>query len=146
MMSVRSRQIRSVAMVLGLSLFTMVAIASRPEAAAESSIRIAAGDTLPSWLATVANGPLSRAHWGVAVFDIEAGRWVALHNADRFFVPASNLKLVVSAVALERLGPDFTYRTTVYATQPIGSNGTLNGDLVLYGRGDPNLSGRHAPS
>jgi len=145
-MSTRLRQIRSIATVLGLSLFTIVAIASRPQATAESSTPIAARDTLPSWLATVANGPLSRAHWGVAVYDIEGEQWVALHNADQFFVPASNLKLVVSAVALERLGPDFTYRTTVYATRPIGSDGTLNGDLVLYGRGDPNLSGRHAPT
>jgi D-alanyl-D-alanine carboxypeptidase/D-alanyl-D-alanine-endopeptidase (penicillin-binding protein 4) len=146
-MSTRLRQIRSIATVLGLSLSSVVAIASRPEATTnQSSIRIAARDTLPSWLATVASGPLSRAHWGVAVYDIEAGRWIALHNADRFFVPASNLKLVVSAVALERLGPDFTYRTTVYATRPISSDGTLDGDLVLYGRGDPNLSGRHAPS
>ncbi len=143
-MSTRSRQFRSISIVLGLSLLT--AVASRPSEAVESSVQVAPSDTLPSWLATVASGVLSRAHWGVAVYDTEAEQWVALHNADRFFVPASNLKLVVSAVALERLGPDFTYRTTVYATQPVDPDGTLSGDLVLYGRGDPNLSGRHAPS
>lgn len=143
-MFAHSRQIRSISTVLGLSLLT--AVASRPGVAIESTAQFAPSDTLPSWLATVANGVLSRAHWGVAVYDTEAERWVALHNADRFFVPASNLKLVVSAVALERLGPEFTYRTTVYATQPVDPDGTLNGDLVLYGRGDPNLSGRYAPS
>lgn len=139
-----SRQIRSLWAVLGLSLLALVA--SRPGAAIESTVQFGSSDTLPSWLATVANGALSRAHWGVAVYDTGAEQWIALHNADRFFVPASNLKLIVSAVALERLGPEFTYRTTVYATQPVDPDGTLNGDLVLYGRGDPNLSGRYAPS
>lgn len=102
------------------------------------------GDSLPGWLHRVAEGALERAHWGVAVYDLDAGRWVTLHNADRWFIPASNQKLVVSAVALERLGPGFTYLTSVYATAPI-EDGVLDGDLVLYGRGDPNLSGRHAP-
>ena len=102
--------------------------------------------SLPAWLADVATGPLARAHWGVAVRDLDSGRWVARHAADRFFVPASNLKLVVSATGLERLGPDYTWRTSVYGTTPIGPGGVLDGDLVLFGRGDPNLSGRHAPT
>lgn len=111
-----------------------------------TSAAVATNDSLPVWLGRVAEGGLARAHWGVALYDLEAERWIALHSADRFFVPASNLKLVVSAVALERLGRDFTWRTSVYATRPIGRDGTLEGDLVLYGRGDPNLSGRFATS
>jgi D-alanyl-D-alanine carboxypeptidase/D-alanyl-D-alanine-endopeptidase (penicillin-binding protein 4) len=103
-------------------------------------------DALPGWLAEVADGSLARAHWGVAVRDLDSDRWVARHAADRFFVPASNLKLVVSATGLEQLGPDYAWRTSVYGTTPIGPDGVLDGDLVLYGRGDPNLSGRHAPS
>lgn len=101
---------------------------------------------LPAWIAAVATGPLARAHWGVAVRDLDSGRWVARHAADRYFVPASNLKLVVAATALERLGRDYAWRTSVYGTAPIGPAGILDGDLVLYGRGDPNLSGRFAPS
>ena len=106
----------------------------------------AAGSTLPAWIAAVATGPLTRAHWGVAVWDLDAGHWVARHAADRYFVPASNLKLVVAATALERLGPEYAWRTSVYGTAPVGPGGVLDGDLVLYGRGDPNLSGRFAPS
>ncbi len=101
---------------------------------------------VPPWLAGAAAGPLARAHWGVAVYDPSANRWIAAHAADRYFVPASNLKLVVTAVALERLGPDFTWRTSVYGTAPVGGDGVLRGDLVLYGRGDPNLSGRFTDS
>jgi D-alanyl-D-alanine carboxypeptidase/D-alanyl-D-alanine-endopeptidase (penicillin-binding protein 4) len=107
---------------------------------------VAAPDARPGWLAEIATGPLARAQWGVAVWDLGADRWVARHEADRYFVPASNLKLVVSATGLERLGADYAWRTSVYATAPIGPAGVLEGDLVLYGRGDPNLSGRFAPS
>lgn len=107
---------------------------------------IHAGDSLPAWLAAVADGALARAHWGVAVYDLDARRWVIQHHADMYFVPASNLKLVVTAAALARLGPDYRYRTSVYGTEPVGGNGVLDGDLVLYGRGDPNLSGRYAPT
>lgn len=112
----------------------------------EAPPRALMSDSLPAWLRSVATGPLMRAHWGVAVYDLGAQRWVAEHNADRFFMPASNLKLVVSAVALDRLGPDYHYRTSLHATAPPGNDGTIDGDLILYGRGDPNLSGRHAPS
>ena len=101
---------------------------------------------LPTWIAELASGPLARAHWGVAVQDLASGRWVLRHAADRYFVPASNLKLVVAATALERLGADYAWRTSVYGTAALDPAGTLDGDLVLYGRGDPNLSGRFAPS
>jgi D-alanyl-D-alanine carboxypeptidase/D-alanyl-D-alanine-endopeptidase (penicillin-binding protein 4) len=122
-----------------------------PPAGASSAASRAPGAThaaeaLPDWLADVATGPLARAHWGLAVQDLSTGRWVLRHAADRYFVPASNLKLVVSATALERLGADYEWRTSVYGTEPIGPGGVLDGDLVLYGRGDPNLSGRFAPS
>ncbi|HET7691665.1 MAG TPA: D-alanyl-D-alanine carboxypeptidase/D-alanyl-D-alanine-endopeptidase [Gemmatimonadota bacterium] len=111
-----------------------------------SSSHVDPESALPAWLAEVATGTLARSHWGVAVRDLATGRWVARHDADRYFVPASNLKLVVSAAALERLGADYAWRTSVYGTEPIGAGGVLDGDLVLYGRGDPNLSGRFAPS
>jgi D-alanyl-D-alanine carboxypeptidase/D-alanyl-D-alanine-endopeptidase (penicillin-binding protein 4) len=126
--------------------------ASSPPAAAPTATALpgaaATGSTeaFPGWLADVATGALARSHWGVAVRDLDTGRWVARHEADRYFVPASNLKLVVSATALERLGADYTWRTSVYGTAPPGEGGVLDGDLVLYGRGDPNLSARFAPS
>lgn len=63
-------------------------------------------------------------------------------NAERLLQPASNVKLFTVAAALHHLGPSFTYRTTVYATGPVEPGGRLRGDLVLEGRGDPNLSGR----
>jgi D-alanyl-D-alanine carboxypeptidase/D-alanyl-D-alanine-endopeptidase (penicillin-binding protein 4) len=121
-------------------------VAATSPAPADGPAAAPAAADRPGWLAEIATGPLARAQWGVAVWDLGADRWVARHEADRYFVPASNLKLVVSATALERLGAEYEWRTSVYGTAPIGSTGVLDGDLVLYGRGDPNLSGRFAPS
>ncbi len=87
------------------------------------------------------NAPgLDRNLWGVAVTDLE-GRLLYGRNAERLFVPASNTKLVVVSTALTLLGPDYTVPTSVYGTGPV-LEGELQGDLVLYGRGDPTFSKR----
>lgn len=78
--------------------------------------------------------------WGVAVTDLD-GHLLFGRNADRLFIPASNTKLVVSVTANALLGPSFTVRTSVFSTGPI-ADGVLNGDLILYGRGDPTFSKR----
>jgi serine-type D-Ala-D-Ala carboxypeptidase/endopeptidase (penicillin-binding protein 4) len=83
-----------------------------------------------------------RAYWGIEVADARTGEALVRHNAERLFVPASNTKLVVASAAAHYLDPDFRYRTTIYATGPV-QNGVLRGDLVIYGRGDPTISGRY---
>ncbi len=88
--------------------------------------------------------PFDRALWGIAIAD-PTGRIVFERNGQRLFQPASNAKLVVSAVAAALLPPDFRFRTSVYAAVPI-ADGVLHGDLVLYGRGDPTLSDRYYPT
>ncbi|MEY2688565.1 MAG: hypothetical protein RL375_2763 [Pseudomonadota bacterium] len=60
------------------------------------------------------------------------------HQADRLANPASVIKLVTSAVALDVLGPLYTWNTPVYADGPV-SQGVLRGSLVIQGRGDPRL-------
>src|SRR6184192_2424514 len=83
--------------------------------------------------------PFDRANWGVYVVD--DGKVLFARNADRFYVPASNTKLVVTAAATVLLPPDYRVTTSVYANGRV-DNGVLNGDLVLYGRGDPTWSER----
>lgn len=78
--------------------------------------------------------------WGVSVTDVD-GRVLYSRNGDRLFVPASNTKLLASITATALLGPNFTVKTSLYATGPI-ENGVLQGDLILYGRGDPTFSKR----
>lgn len=78
----------------------------------------------------------------VAVYSVERGAPLYLHAADQPVLPASNMKLYTTAAALDRLGPDYQFTTSLYADGPVRPDGTLDGNLILVGRGDPALSGR----
>ncbi|MEX2610786.1 MAG: D-alanyl-D-alanine carboxypeptidase/D-alanyl-D-alanine-endopeptidase [Gemmatimonadota bacterium] len=80
--------------------------------------------------------------WGVAVVSLDRGDTLFAMGPDRTLTPASNMKLFSSAAALHFLGPDFRFTTFLLATGPV-ANGVLEGDLVLYGTGDPTLSSRY---
>jgi len=84
--------------------------------------------------------PFDRASWGLLVQD-DGGRILYQRNADRFAVPASNTKLVVTAAAAVLLPVDYRVRTSLYVNGRV-QDGVLSGDLVLYGRGDPTWSQR----
>ena len=84
--------------------------------------------------------PFNRATWNVHVVD-DRGRVLFSRNADRFSVPASNTKLVVAAAAAALLPPDYRVRTSLYVNGSL-AGGVLEGDLILYGRGDPTWSQR----
>jgi D-alanyl-D-alanine carboxypeptidase/D-alanyl-D-alanine-endopeptidase (penicillin-binding protein 4) len=71
------------------------------------------------------------------------GEPVRSANARVPVIPASTMKLVTAAVALDRLGPDFRYTTSV-AAAPI-ENGVVTGDLYLIGGGDPLLTSNEFP-
>ena len=60
-------------------------------------------------------------------------------NADSAMIPASSLKLVTAAAALELLGPQTRFETTAKSKTPDDS-GTINGDLFIIGGGDPLLT------
>jgi serine-type D-Ala-D-Ala carboxypeptidase/endopeptidase (penicillin-binding protein 4) len=83
--------------------------------------------------------------WGILVVDAKDGHLLFAENADHYFVPASNMKLFTTALALATLGPDFKFKTTIEARSPVGPDGKLEGSLYLVGRGDPNLSNRKFP-
>src|SRR5882757_7384725 len=89
--------------------------------------------------------PTNKGEWGLLIADAEGGETLYEQNADKFFVPASNMKLFSTALALAKLGPDFRFRTTLETRGAISSEGVLSGDVVLVGRGDPNLSNRKFP-
>ena len=95
--------------------------------------------------AAVAEVHAQKALWGVLVVDRDSGDTLYELNADRFFTPASNAKIFTSALALSTLGPDFHFHTTLETSGQLGSDGRLVGDLVLVGRGDPDLSNRKFP-
>jgi|GEM_PF-91060 len=77
--------------------------------------------------------------WGVFVTSLKDGRVLVARDAQKTFTPASTMKVVTTAVALDRLGADFRWRTSVMAEKEIDASGNLNGDLILYGRGAPDF-------
>jgi D-alanyl-D-alanine carboxypeptidase/D-alanyl-D-alanine-endopeptidase (penicillin-binding protein 4) len=94
----------------------------------------------------VASSPVTRAaFWGIQIVDLASGKILYQQNADRLFVPASNTKLLTTALALMRLGPDFTFQTRIEADRPPDADGRISGELRLVGGGDPNLSARAVP-
>jgi serine-type D-Ala-D-Ala carboxypeptidase/endopeptidase (penicillin-binding protein 4) len=97
-------------------------------------------------ITTILNAPdLARGFWGIEVVSITSGKVLYSQNADKLFTPASNTKLFTTAAALALIGPDYKFRTTVETSGMLDRYGRLNGDLVLVGHGDPNLSGRELP-
>src|SRR5260370_21140190 len=89
--------------------------------------------------------PTNKGEWGLLIVDAESGETLYEQNADKYFVPASNMKLFTTALALSKLGPDFRFHPTLETSGAISKEGVLGGDLVLVGRGDPNLSNRKFP-
>lgn len=89
--------------------------------------------------------PVSKGEWGVLIVDASSGETLYEKNADSYFVPASNMKLLTTALALDKLGLDYRFRTTVETNGTLSADGVLTGDLILVGRGDPNLSNRRFP-
>jgi len=90
-----------------------------------------------------------RARWGVFVMSLKDSRVLYSRDADKLFTPASNMKVYTTAVALDLLGADYRWRTSVYAAKQPASGGIIDGDLTLYGRGAPDLmsqSNGDAPS
>jgi len=83
--------------------------------------------------------------FGVEVYDLTAQKVLFAMNEQKLFTSGSTTKLVTEGTALALLGQDYRFHTRVYYTGKITEDGTLEGDLVLVGSGDPNLSGRVLP-
>ena len=95
--------------------------------------------------AVLSEQDLARGFWGIEVVSLATGKVLFAQNADKLFTPASNTKLFTTAAALALIGPDYVFHTTVETNGTLDKHGRLTGDLLLVGRGDPNLSGRELP-
>lgn len=85
-------------------------------------------------------GEFASARWGIYVISMRDNRVLYARNAGQPITPASNMKIYTTAVALDLLGADYRWRTSVYAGAQPDASGTIVGDLVLYGRGAPDFS------
>jgi serine-type D-Ala-D-Ala carboxypeptidase/endopeptidase (penicillin-binding protein 4) len=99
-------------------------------------------EALTSDLGALLSSRTRNGEWGAMVVSITRGDTLFAHGAGSKLVPASTMKLFTAAIALERLGPEHTFSTDVLRDGAIGPDGTLKGNLVLRGDGDPSLSPR----
>jgi len=81
------------------------------------------------------------AEWGILAVSLETGDTLVALDPDRPLAPASNQKLFTTAVALHHLGPDFRFPTYLLTDGSL-RDGVLEGNLILYGTGDPAISDR----
>ncbi|MGH9433791.1 MAG: D-alanyl-D-alanine carboxypeptidase/D-alanyl-D-alanine endopeptidase, partial [Terriglobia bacterium] len=104
------------------------------------------GASLPAMIQRVISRPEFRhSDFGIEFFSLDTNQPVYSLHGNKLFTPASTTKLLTEGTALELLGPDYRFHTRVYRSGPLDAEGTLHGDLVLVGSGDPNISGRIQP-
>nr|MDZ8036768.1 D-alanyl-D-alanine carboxypeptidase/D-alanyl-D-alanine-endopeptidase [Nostoc sp. CreGUA01] len=115
-----------------ITFSSRIAIAQTPNAPATTTKAICSSQ-LGTAIDSVINRPLfSRMRWGILVQPLSVGLTLYNRDAEKYFTPASNMKLLTTAAALQQLGTNFRIRTSIY------QNG--NGVLRIVGRGDPSLT------
>ena len=104
--------------------------AQKPESA--ESVFVKSVETI------LGNSCLRKQNFGIKIHSLERNKTLYSVNSNRLFAPASNVKLLTTAMALKRLRPEYRFKTGLYATTPVAGE-TLRGDIFIKGFGDPNL-------
>ncbi|MBK7933737.1 MAG: D-alanyl-D-alanine carboxypeptidase/D-alanyl-D-alanine-endopeptidase [Acidobacteria bacterium] len=116
-----------------------------------TSIPVATPSPTPATVQTVADlqstirqrlfsPEVRRGRIGIKIASLNSGKILFENDADKYFMPASNMKNFTVATAIERLTPDFRFVTSVRAAALPDADGTLKGDLVVIGGGDISIS------
>jgi D-alanyl-D-alanine carboxypeptidase/D-alanyl-D-alanine-endopeptidase (penicillin-binding protein 4) len=80
---------------------------------------------------------------GIQIMDLESEKSLFELNADKLMIPASTLKIITSATALEILGADSRFQTKIGYTGDLLKTNEIKGDLVVLGGGDPTLGSEY---
>ena len=120
----------------GIAVSLLVLILGRTSAVVAQRPPMA-GDICPGELGAkvdaIANrAEFSRSRWGILIQPLSSNATLYSRDATKYFIPASNVKLLTTAAALQKLGADFRIKTSVYSGQ--------NGSLYVAGRGDPSIA------
>ncbi len=92
----------------------------------------------------IASRGLDSLNTAFLVFDLEKGETLAEYNRSKPLTPASIMKCVTVATLLHHDGHSRSFHTKVYTTGPV-IDGSLSGNLLIVGSGDPSLNSRHEP-
>lgn len=133
-------------LIITLTLFSVNSYSQDSlEVITADSLELFTYSTLPEFreqMDDIFNDPtFSNSHWGVVIQSLETGEYFYKRNEDKFFVPASNMKLFTTTAGLLLLGEDYKFSTNIYTDGRIDGS-ILEGNLIIQGRGDPTISGR----
>ena len=80
--------------------------------------------------------------WGVRVLRAKDNKEIYSLNKNKRFRPASNMKVVIASAALKALNSEYQFETKLFIDGKV-INGTLKGNLVVVGSGDPTFTISH---
>lgn len=130
-------------MTLRLALVTIAALGQLTTAKSQlttGNSQLATGPALVRELDEILAAPaLARALVGVRIESLRTGEMIFARHSDKLVVPASNMKLLTMSVAADRLGWQHRFETRLEAAGVV-EDGTLNGDLIVTGGGDPSIA------
>ena len=92
----------------------------------------------------IKNSLLENANISLLVKDLNTNQTLYQYCPKNAVTPASTMKLVTTATALEMLGPDFCFKTTLAIDGKITKDSVLQGNLYIHGSGDPTLGSEKA--
>lgn len=119
---------------IAVSLFTLLLGNSSQVVAQNAAVAgdICAGE-LGAKVDAIANrAEFSRSRWGILIQPLSSTTALYSRDSQKYFIPASNVKLLTTAAALQKLGANFQIKTSVYSGE--------NGNLYIAGRGDPSIT------
>ena len=79
----------------------------------------------------------------VAIMDVATNKMIAGHRPNKNMIPASSLKVLITGIALKKLGKDYRFKTELLYDGTITEEGILKGNLIIRGYGDPTLGSHH---
>jgi D-alanyl-D-alanine carboxypeptidase/D-alanyl-D-alanine-endopeptidase (penicillin-binding protein 4) len=88
----------------------------------------------------LADAAVRRGNIGAKVVSLNSGKVIFEQNAEKYFMPASNMKNFTVAAAIEKLTPDYRFATGVFASAKPDEKGAIKGDIVVRGSGDVSIS------
>jgi D-alanyl-D-alanine carboxypeptidase/D-alanyl-D-alanine-endopeptidase (penicillin-binding protein 4) len=91
----------------------------------------------------LSDSTMTNASVSLFVADADSGNVLMSHNPLMNLIPASTLKLITSAAAIELLGPEYTFKTTLGYTGSLKRSGRLDGNIIITGGGDPSLGSEY---
>ena len=86
----------------------------------------------------LSNSCLRKNNYGIKIYSLDRGETLYEIRSKKLLIPASNAKVITTAVALKYLGPNYRFSTQIY-TDGILENQVLKGNLYIKGSGDPKL-------